>query len=219
MHWDHEAMRLEMVLISFSALITMQVMLVQWRQRQGDSSNLVTLLQMWVVPSHFTIKLYRWYFLSLWGPFSVITKHILFRATRNHFQGKHHSSSLNGNFQGKMGRDWTSSAALMAESPLWMTTTQRQNKCRGLMDGDNRNALWSYTVRQMPTRSLSGDTCAICGQTFVAPDEEGLIENTCKLSGTHIHPSHKEPFLGFLEAFDFPSSPLAPSPLPCLTHR
>lgn len=40
-------------------------------------------------------------------------------------------------------RDWISSAALMAESPLWMVTSaQRQNKCGGLMDGDIRNALW-----------------------------------------------------------------------------
>lgn len=43
MHWDHEAMYLEMILISFSALIAVRVMLMQWRQRQGHSYNRNTL--------------------------------------------------------------------------------------------------------------------------------------------------------------------------------
>ncbi|MEQ2206574.1 hypothetical protein XENOCAPTIV_000138, partial [Xenoophorus captivus] len=44
--------------------------------------QLVTLVQMWVVPLYFTIKLYWWRFLSMWGMFSVITSYIIFRATR-----------------------------------------------------------------------------------------------------------------------------------------
>uniref|UniRef100_A0A3Q4GCQ1 Ring finger protein 175 n=1 Tax=Neolamprologus brichardi TaxID=32507 RepID=A0A3Q4GCQ1_NEOBR len=37
---------------------------------------------MWVVPLYFTIKLYWWRFLSMWGMFSVITSYVIFRATR-----------------------------------------------------------------------------------------------------------------------------------------
>lgn len=45
--------------------------------------QLVTLLQMWVVPLYFTIKLYWYVDYSLCrGMFSVITSYILFRATR-----------------------------------------------------------------------------------------------------------------------------------------
>lgn len=44
--------------------------------------QLVTLVQMWVVPLYFTIKLYWWRFLSMWGMFSVITSYVIFRATR-----------------------------------------------------------------------------------------------------------------------------------------
>lgn len=44
--------------------------------------QLVTLVQMWVVPLYFTIRLYWWRFLSMWGAFSVITSYVLFRATR-----------------------------------------------------------------------------------------------------------------------------------------
>uniref|UniRef100_A0A3Q4GCM4 Ring finger protein 175 n=1 Tax=Neolamprologus brichardi TaxID=32507 RepID=A0A3Q4GCM4_NEOBR len=46
------------------------------------SVHLVTLVQMWVVPLYFTIKLYWWRFLSMWGMFSVITSYVIFRATR-----------------------------------------------------------------------------------------------------------------------------------------
>lgn len=44
--------------------------------------QLVTLVQMWVVPLYFTIKLYWWRFLSMWGMFSVVTSYVIFRATR-----------------------------------------------------------------------------------------------------------------------------------------
>lgn len=44
--------------------------------------QLVTLVQMWVVPVYFTIKLYWWRFLSMWGMFSVVTSYVIFRATR-----------------------------------------------------------------------------------------------------------------------------------------
>ena len=52
------------------------------------SIQLVTLLQMWVVPLYFTIKLYWWRFLSMWGVFSVITSYVIFRATRKPLSGR-----------------------------------------------------------------------------------------------------------------------------------
>uniref|UniRef100_H3AEK8 Ring finger protein 175 n=1 Tax=Latimeria chalumnae TaxID=7897 RepID=H3AEK8_LATCH len=81
-HRGHEAMHAEMVLILIATLVIAQIVLVQWKQRHCRSYNLVTLLQMWVVPLYFTIKLYWWRFLSTWGMFSVITSYIIFRATR-----------------------------------------------------------------------------------------------------------------------------------------
>lgn len=44
--------------------------------------QLVTLVQMWVVPLYFTIRLDWWRFLSMWGAFSLITSYVIFRATR-----------------------------------------------------------------------------------------------------------------------------------------
>uniref|UniRef100_A0A3Q2WZC5 Ring finger protein 175 n=1 Tax=Haplochromis burtoni TaxID=8153 RepID=A0A3Q2WZC5_HAPBU len=81
-HRGHEAMHAEMVLILIATLVVAQIVLVQWKQRHHRSYNLVTLVQMWVVPLYFTIKLYWWRFLSMWGMFSVITSYVIFRATR-----------------------------------------------------------------------------------------------------------------------------------------
>uniref|UniRef100_A0A452HHT5 RING-type domain-containing protein n=1 Tax=Gopherus agassizii TaxID=38772 RepID=A0A452HHT5_9SAUR len=44
-----------------------------------------------------------------------------------------------------------------------------------------------YNVSGMPTRSLSNDICAVCGQKiFVDINEEGIIENTYQLSCNHV---------------------------------
>ena len=40
----------------------------------------------------------------------------------------------------------------------------------------------------MPSRNLSHDICAVCGQkTFVDVDEEGIIEDTYQLSCNHVY--------------------------------
>ncbi|XP_076193649.1 RING finger protein 175 [Aptenodytes patagonicus] len=48
----------------------------------------VTLLQMWVVPLYFTIRLYWWRPLSLWGILSVIASYIAVRATCKPLSGR-----------------------------------------------------------------------------------------------------------------------------------
>ncbi|XP_015306425.3 RING finger protein 175 isoform X4 [Macaca fascicularis] len=44
-----------------------------------------------------------------------------------------------------------------------------------------------YSVSGLPTRSLSDNICAVCGQKIIVElDEEGLIENTYQLSCNHV---------------------------------
>ncbi|KAK2116355.1 hypothetical protein P7K49_006981 [Saguinus oedipus] len=46
-----------------------------------------------------------------------------------------------------------------------------------------------YSVSGMPTRRLSDNICAVCGQNIIVElDEEGLIENTYQLSCNHVYP-------------------------------
>ncbi|XP_034517386.1 RING finger protein 175 isoform X3 [Ailuropoda melanoleuca] len=211
-HRGHESMHVEMILIFLCTLVIAQIALVQWRQRHGRSYNLVTLLQMWVVPLYFTIKLFWWRFLSMWGMFSVITSYILFRATRKPLSGRTPRlvykwflliyklsyalgvvgylaimftvcgfnlffkikardsmdfgivSLFYGLYYGVMGRDF---AEICSD---YMAST-----------------IGFYSVSGMPTRSLSDDVCAVCGQKIIVElDEEGLIENTYQLSCNHV---------------------------------
>lgn len=41
----------------------------------------------------------------------------------------------------------------------------------------------------MPTRNLDPSVCAVCGnKLLVSENEEGIIENTYKLSCNHVYP-------------------------------
>lgn len=46
-----------------------------------------------------------------------------------------------------------------------------------------------YTIDGMPTRHLETNICAVCGnKLLIGTDEEGIIENTYKLSCSHTYP-------------------------------
>uniref|UniRef100_A0A2K5RLB0 Ring finger protein 175 n=1 Tax=Cebus imitator TaxID=2715852 RepID=A0A2K5RLB0_CEBIM len=179
-----------------------RIVLVQWRQRHGRSYNLVTLLQMWVVPLYFTIKLYWWRFLSMWGMFSSYRKPLSGRTPQlvykwflliyklsyafgvlgylvimftmcgfNLFFKIKAGDSMDfgivslfyGLYYGVMGRDF---AEICSD---YMAST-----------------IGFYSVSEMPTRSLSDNICAVCGQKIIVElDEEGLIENAYQLSCNH----------------------------------
>ncbi|CAL8384730.1 unnamed protein product [Arctogadus glacialis] len=211
-HRGHEAMHAEMVLILIATLLVAQVVLVQWKQRHTRSYNLVTLLQMWAVPLYFTIKLYWWRFLSMWGLFSLVTSYVLFRATRkplschtprmvykwflliyklsyavgvlgyvaimltmfgfNVFLRVKAEDSMDvgvimlfyGLYYGVMGRDF---AEICSD---YMAST-----------------IGYYNRDGMPSRSLTADICAVCGQPILVDlDQEGIIEDTYQLSCNHI---------------------------------
>uniref|UniRef100_G3SVI1 Ring finger protein 175 n=1 Tax=Loxodonta africana TaxID=9785 RepID=G3SVI1_LOXAF len=208
LHRDHESMHAEMILIFFCALVIAQVVLVQWRQRHRRSYNLVTLLQMWVVPLYFTIKLYGWRFLSLWGMFSVMTSYVLFRATRKPLSGRTprlcrawfiHRYKLSYAF-GVVG--YLAIMFTMCGFNLFFKIRARDSMdfgivsllyglYYGIMGRDfaeicsdyMASTLGFYNISGMSTRSLSDNICAVCGQEIIVDlDEEGFIENTYQLS-------------------------------------
>nr|XP_008990828.2 RING finger protein 175 isoform X3 [Callithrix jacchus] len=212
MHRGHESMHVEMILIFLCVLVIAQIVLVQWRQRHSRSYNLVTLLQMWVVPLYFTIKLYWWRFLSMWGMFSVITSYILFRATRKPLSGRtarlvykwflliyklsyafgvvgylvimFTMCGFNLFFKIK-ARDSMDFGIVFLFYGLYYGVMGRDfaEICSDYM----ASTIGFYSVSGMPTRSLSDNICAVCGQKIIVElDEEGLIENTYQLSCNHV---------------------------------
>ncbi|XP_015306422.3 RING finger protein 175 isoform X1 [Macaca fascicularis] len=212
MHRGHESMHVEMILIFLCILVIAQIVLVQWRQRHGRSYNLVTLLQMWIVPLYFTIKLYWWRFLSMWGMFSVITSYILFRATRKPLSGRTprlvykwflliYKLSYAFGVVGYLAIMFT-----MCGFNLFFKIKARDSMdfgivslfyglYYGVMGRDfaeicsdyMASTIGFYSVSGLPTRSLSDNICAVCGQKIIVElDEEGLIENTYQLSCNHV---------------------------------
>ncbi|KAG8008345.1 hypothetical protein GBF38_019475, partial [Nibea albiflora] len=203
-HKGHEAMHAEMVLILIVTLVVAQLVLVQWKQRHPKSYNLVTLFQMWVVPLYFTTKLHWWRFLTIWFIFSVITAYISYRATRKPlacttprlvykwflllykisyatgivgytvvmftlfginliFRIKPEDAMdfgvsllFYGLYYGVLGRDFAEMCADFMASTVGY-----------------------YSASGMPTKHLSDNICAVCGQPILVDvSEEGIIENT-----------------------------------------
>ncbi|KAK6493333.1 RING finger protein 175 [Huso huso] len=211
-HRGHEAMHAEMVLILIATLVIAQIVLVQWKQRHCRSYNMVTLVQMWVVPLYFTVKLYWWRFLSTWGMFSVITSYIIFRATRKPLSGRTprmvykwflliYKLSYAVGILGYLAIMFT----MFGFNLLFRIKTEDSmdfgvvllfyGLYYGVMGRDfaeicsdyMASTIGYYTGRGMPSRNLSDDICAVCGQKiFVDLDEEGIIENTYQLSCNHI---------------------------------
>lgn len=211
-HKGHEAMHAEMVLILIVTLVIAQLVLVQWKQRHPKSYNLVTLFQMWVVPLYFTTKLHWWRFLVTWFIFSVVTAFITFRATRKPlecttprlvykwflllykisyttgivgyavvmftlfginliFRIKPEDAMdfgvsllFYGLYYGVLGRDFAEMCADFMASTVGY-----------------------YSASGMPTKHLSDSICAVCGQPILVDvDEEGIMENTYRLSCNHV---------------------------------
>lgn len=51
-----------------------------------------------------------------------------------------------------------------------------------------------YSASGMPTKHLSDSVCAVCGQQILVDvNEEGIIENTYRLSCNHVYPSPPAP--------------------------
>ncbi|XP_041051030.1 RING finger protein 175 isoform X2 [Carcharodon carcharias] len=211
-HRGHEAMHAEMVLILIATLVIAQVVLVQWKQRHCRSYNLVTLLQMWIVPLYFTVKLYWWRFLSTWGMFSVITSYVIFRATRKPLSGRTprmvykwflliYKLSYAVGIVGYLAvmftmfgfnlffriktEDSMDFGVILLFYGLYYGVMGRDfaEICSDYM----ASTIGFYNCGSMPSRNLSDDICAVCGQKiFVDISEEGIIEDTYQLSCNHV---------------------------------
>ncbi|XP_007438944.2 RING finger protein 121 isoform X2 [Python bivittatus] len=175
-HRGHEAMHAEMVLILIATLVVAQLLLVQWKQRHPRSYNMVTLFQMWVVPLYFTVKLHWWRFLGIWIFFSAITAFVTFRATRKPlFQ-------TTPRIKPEDGMDFGISLLFYG---LYYGVLERDfaEMCADYM----ASTIGFYSASGMPTKHLSDSVCAVCGQQiFVDVNEEGIIENTYRLSCNHV---------------------------------
>ncbi|XP_038286179.1 RING finger protein 121 isoform X2 [Canis lupus familiaris] len=214
-HRGHEAMHAEMVLILIATLVVAQLLLVQWKQRHPRSYNMVTLFQMWVVPLYFTVKLHWWRFLVIWIFFSAVTAFVTFRATRKplvqttprlvykwflliykisyatgivgYMAVMFTLFGLNLLFKIKPEDAMDFGISLLFYG-LYYGVLERDfaEMCADYM----ASTIGFYSESGMPTKHLSDSVCAVCGQQiFVDVSEEGIIENTYRLSCNHVYPA------------------------------
>ncbi|KAI4536006.1 hypothetical protein MG293_013398 [Ovis ammon polii] len=171
MHRGHEAMHVEMILIFLCALVVAQIVLVQWRQRHGRSYNNWAPAVTPLLPEALVLCPATQLHCLMSTQMCSVVLRIPWRIKARDSMDLGIVSLFYGLYYGVMGRDF---AEICSD---YMAST-----------------LGFYSVSGMPTRSLSDDICAVCGQKIIVElDEEGLIENTYQLSCKHVFGT-TEPF-------------------------
>ncbi|XP_046394513.1 RING finger protein 121 isoform X3 [Ischnura elegans] len=210
-HKGHESMHAEMILILLVTLIVAQVVLVEWKKRHFKSYQTATLIGMWVIPFVLCLKNQWWRFIFTWLIFSCITSLVARKALQKPVQGTTPRLvykwfylvyklscglgllgyilmmatmfGLNLLFDSK-SKPWMDAGFLLLFYGLYYGVLGRDlaEICADKM----ATHVGYYTAQGMPTRHLESGVCAVCGnKLLVSEDEEGVLENTYKLSCNH----------------------------------
>nr|CAD7425959.1 unnamed protein product [Timema monikensis] len=213
-HKGHDAMHLEMILILLVTLIVAQVALVEWKKRYYRSYQFCTLAGMWIIPVLMCLKNQWWRFIFSWLMFSCITGLIVRKALQKPLDGTTPRLvykwfyllyklsyalglvgyvvmmaaffGLNLLFDSKV-HIWMDFGMLFLFYGLYYGVLGRDvaEICADKM----ASHVGYYTAQGMPTRSLDATVCAVCGNKLLVQEgEEGVLENTYKLSCEHVYP-------------------------------
>lgn len=210
-HKGHEQMHLEMVLVLLIVIIVAQIVLVQWKKWHFKSYQAATLLGMWVIPVIICLRRYWWRFLIIWAVFSLLTCFVTLKATRKQISGRtprlvykwflclHKLSYLLGIagyfvilftlmglniFFDAKASDWMDCGVMLLFYGLYYGVLGRDfaEICADSM----ASHVGYYNKDGLPKRTLEHNVCAVCGnKLLVGVGEEGLIEQTYKLSCSH----------------------------------
>ncbi|GLH08847.1 RING finger protein 121 [Gryllus bimaculatus] len=213
-HRGHDTMHAEMVLILLVTLVVAQIVLVEWKKRHFKSYQFISLLGMWIIPLVMCLRNQWWRFIFFWLLFSCITGFIVRKAVQKPIEGTTPRLvykwfyflyklsyalgligyfilcatffGLNLVFDAKP-QSWVDVGVLFLFYGLYYGVLGRDvaEICADTM----ASHVGYYTAQGMPTRHLESGVCAVCGnRLLVAENEEGVLENTYKLSCNHVYP-------------------------------
>ncbi|XP_035734029.1 RING finger protein 121-like isoform X1 [Vespa mandarinia] len=211
-HQGHESMHAEMLLILLVTLTVAQVILIEWKKRHFKSYQLITLIVMWIIPFGMSLNNHWWRFIFLWLVSSCITGLVVRKAIQKPIQGTTPRLvykwfyfiyklsyvlgiigyiivlatffGLNLAFNVKP-QIWMDCGILFLFYGLYFGVLGRDvaEICADKM----ASHIGYYAPGSMPTRTLEPGVCAVCGnKLLVSEEEEGVIENTFKLSCEHV---------------------------------
>ncbi|CAG9857046.1 unnamed protein product [Phyllotreta striolata] len=211
-HRGHEKMHAEMVLISVVTLVVVQLCLIEWKKRHYRSYSLVTLLGMWLVPLGLSLRSRYWRFIFIWLLFSCITSLIVRKAIQKPinqttprlvykwFLLLHKLSYVLGliGYFVMMATFFGLNFVFNAKAHVWMDCGLLfvfYGLYYGVLGRDVAEIcadkmaahIGYYSPQGLSTRNLDPSVCAVCGnKLLVSENEEGVIENTYKLSCHHV---------------------------------
>ncbi|XP_053950041.1 E3 ubiquitin ligase Rnf121 [Anastrepha ludens] len=211
-HKGHEAMHSEMVLILFITLIVAQVILVEWKKRHYKSYSAITLLAMWIIPLVISIFYSFIRFVIIWAIFSCLTAFVIRKAVSKPIQRTTPrlvykwflliyqisyclgiggylvmmATFLGFNFIFSQAPNvWMDAGLMCVFYGLYIGVLGRD--ISEICSEKMAVHIGYYTPQGIPTRHLDDNVCAICGNPLlVSEKEEGLFENTYKLSCNHV---------------------------------
>uniref|UniRef100_A0A8C4TTJ8 Ring finger protein 175 n=1 Tax=Falco tinnunculus TaxID=100819 RepID=A0A8C4TTJ8_FALTI len=202
-HHGSESMQMEMVPVLIPTLLVAQILLVQWKQRHCRWCNLVTLLQMWVVPLYFTVRPYWWRSSTHKPPLGrtpqLVYKWLLLIYKLSYVIGIVGYLAIIFTLFG-----FNMFLRIESVDSMDFAVTQLFNRLyfrvmgrhfAGICSDYMASTIGFYTTSGIPKRDLSNDICTVRRQKiFVDIKEEGIIENTYQLSCNHV-----TPYTGFHE--------------------
>ncbi|XP_018580148.1 RING finger protein 121 [Anoplophora glabripennis] len=211
-HKGHEKMHAEMVIVLIVTLIVAQICLIEWKKRHYRSYSLITLLGMWLVPIVLCVRSHWWRFIFIWLLFSCITSLIVRKAIQkpierttprlvykwflllyklSYILGLIGYFIMMATFFGlnlifnAQANSWMDCGLLFVFYGLYYGVLGRDISeiCADKMAAH----IGYYSPQGISTRSLDPSVCAVCGnKLLVNENEEGVIENTYKLSCEHV---------------------------------
>ncbi|KAG5864417.1 hypothetical protein JTB14_030733 [Gonioctena quinquepunctata] len=186
LHEGHEKMHAEMVIVLIVTLIVAQFCLIEWKKRHYRSYSIVTLLGMWFVPIVLCLRSHYWRFIFIWLLFSCISGLIVRKALQKPIERTtprlvykwflllyklSYILGLIGYF-------------IMMATFFGLNLVKRylRDLCR-----QNGSTHWVLFAARYQYQKFRPFSCAVCGnKLLVNENEEGVIENTYKLSCEHV---------------------------------